>query len=65
MPNAVIKKLTCKGTLWQVFYLSEAQNPILLSPHTLYMCIKYTNSHRKGGRRGDLNREKIRGTMLQ
>ncbi len=37
-----LKKLTCKGTLWQVFYLSEAPlpsyDPILLPPlHTVYV----------------------------
>jgi hypothetical protein len=51
MPN--LKKLTCKGTLQQVFYLSEAPSPpydpiltppplTLTPPYTLYTCIQYT-----------------------
>jgi hypothetical protein len=34
------KKLTCKGTLRQMFYLSEAPYPILPPPYTLYTCIQ-------------------------
>ncbi len=54
-----LKKLTCKGTLLQVFYLSEAPYPpmTLYSPssYTLYTCIQlqYTNSHREGGEGGE------------
>jgi hypothetical protein len=44
-----LKKLTCKGTLRQVFYkiyLSEvpSHGPIFL-PLTHYICIQYTYSH--------------------
>jgi hypothetical protein len=53
------KKMTCKGTLRQV-YLSEAKNPI---PPALTHCIRvivysiliHTG---KGGRQGELTREK-------
>jgi hypothetical protein len=58
------KKLTCQGSLRQVFifflivYLSEAQNPI--NVYTLY-----TYSHREGGRGGEsLTREKVRGATV-
>ncbi len=49
-----LKKLTCKRTLRQVFYLSEASlssnDPILSPPpYTLYTYILYTYSHREGG----------------
>jgi hypothetical protein len=48
------KKLTCRGTLWQVF-LSEAPSPpkphTPPPPYTLYTCILYTYSHREGGGR--------------
>ncbi len=44
-----LKKFTCKGTLHQVFYLSEAQYTIPPPPpYTLYTCIQYTYSHREG-----------------
>ncbi len=50
------KKITSKGALRQVFYLSEAtflpMTPYSPSPpYTLYMCIQYTYSHREGGRK--------------
>jgi hypothetical protein len=51
---SLYKNLTCKGTLRQVFYLSEppfpSYDPILpppFTPYTLYTCIQYT-SHREG-----------------
>ncbi len=42
-----LKKLTCKGTLRQVFFL--LYDPILRPFYTLYACIQYTYSHREGG----------------
>jgi hypothetical protein len=61
------KKLTCKVTLRQVFYLSEAPSPPM-TPYpplfTLYTCIQYIYSHREGGR-GELTREKVRGAIVQ
>ncbi len=39
------KKLACKGTLRQVFYLSEARSPPMTPyspPLTLHTCILYT-----------------------
>jgi hypothetical protein len=61
-----LKILTCKGTLRQMFYLSEAPHPsykpILPPLYTLYMCIQYTNSHREGG--GKLTREKVRVAIV-
>jgi hypothetical protein len=50
-----LKKLTCKGTLLPMFYLSEAPSPTMTPPplHTvLYTCIPYTYSHREGGKGG-------------
>ncbi len=45
-------------------YLSDAQNPI--APYTLYTCILYTNSHRKGVRGGELKqREGVRDNSSQ
>jgi hypothetical protein len=49
-----LKKLTCKVTLRQVFYLSEAPNPPMTPYHppphyTLYTCAQYTYSRREGG----------------
>ncbi len=49
-----IKKLTCNGTLRQVFYLSEAPllsyDPILPPPFTHCILVyKYNYSHREGG----------------
>jgi hypothetical protein len=46
-----LKKLTCKGTMRQVYiYMSGSQNLIPLPPYTLYTCIQYTYSHREEGR---------------
>ncbi len=53
-----LKKLTLKGTLWQVFYLSEAPSPPMTSysppPYTLY-CIRVYSIliHTKKGGRGE------------
>jgi hypothetical protein len=46
--------LAWKGTLRQVFYLSEASFPSCdpyspPTPVSVYTCILYTNSHREGG----------------
>ncbi len=61
-----LQKLTCEGTLRQVFYLSEAFSLPMTPyypPYTLYTCIYsiiiYTG---KGG--GDLTREKVRGAIV-
>jgi len=56
-----LRKLTCKGTLRQVFICPKAQNPIPYLPNTLFACILYTYSHREGG---ELNREKGRGAVV-
>ncbi len=45
MPNVVTKKLTCKGTLRQLFYLSEVPLPSydpILPPHLLHTVYVYT-----------------------
>jgi hypothetical protein len=55
MPNVIyLKKSTGKGTLRQLFYLSEFPSPPMTPypPYTLYTCIQllqYTYSHREGG----------------
>ncbi len=43
------KKLTCKGTLWQVFICLKARTPYPSPPYTMYRCIQNTYSHREGG----------------
>jgi hypothetical protein len=72
MPNVVIlNKLTWKGTLRQVFYLSEAPStpkapyfPLLTHCILVYR-IACIYSHRKGGRAGgELTREKVRGAIV-
>jgi hypothetical protein len=62
-----IKKLTCKGTLRQVFYLSEAPSPAMTLPYTpppLTHCIgvytQYTYSHKEGGG-GSLPENRLEG----
>jgi hypothetical protein len=39
-------------------YLSEAQNHIPPLPYTLYTCIQYTYTHRKGGAWGRVEPER-------
>ncbi len=60
------KKITCKETLRQMFYLSEAQNPIFPALRTVYVYTVYcTYSDREGGG-GKLNqREGSRGNISQ
>ncbi len=69
MPNVVyLNKLTCKRTLRQVFYLSEA--PFLPWPHTplpLTHCIRVYNVRVylfTQGRGGELTRENVRGEIV-
>jgi hypothetical protein len=50
------RKLTCKGTLQQVFICLRLRTPYSL-PYTLYTCIQYTGR----GMRESLTREKVRG----
>ncbi len=64
------KKLTSKGTMLQVFYLSEtplpSYDPILPPPYTLYTRTQYTYSHREGGGGGRANNiEGQRGNIKQ
>jgi hypothetical protein len=60
------KKLTCKGTLRQVFIClrPETHTP---PPHSIReKCMKYAYSHREGGGGEELNqREKERGDRSQ
>ncbi len=57
--NAICRyltKLASYGILRQVFYLSEAPAPPLTPyspPYTMYTCIQYTYSHKKGGGRAN------------
>ncbi len=58
-----LRKLTCKGTLRQVFYLSEAPSPHMTpyppSPlHTVYVYIVYFFTQGRGGG-GELTSEKV------
>jgi hypothetical protein len=46
MQIVVIKKIDYAAGV----YLPEALNTIPPSPYTLYKCIQYTYSHRRGGR---------------
>ncbi len=61
------KKLTCKGTLRQVFYLSEAPSPPMTlyppPPYTLYRCIQYLFTQGRG--RGAYQRTCQRGNSPQ
>ncbi len=60
----------CKGTLWQVFYLSEVPSPPMTPyypPFTLYTCILYSiliHTGRGGGGVGELTRGKVRGEIV-
>jgi len=54
-----LKKLTCKGTLRQVFICLRPRTPYPSPPYTLSTCIQYHYSHREGGevepeRRGEV-----------
>ncbi len=55
------KKLTCKGTLRQVFICLRPRT-LYHPPYTLYTCIQYTFSHREGGE--SWTREKVRGPTV-
>ncbi len=60
------KKMTCKGTLRQEFYLSEAPSYDHILPHlTLNTCVHRTVYLFKQGRRGGgrANQEKVRGVI--
>jgi hypothetical protein len=62
-----LTKLMCKGTLRQVFYLSEAPSSSYdtIPPplHTVHVyTVLYTYSHREG--RGELTKEKVRGAIF-
>ncbi len=62
-----LKILICKGTLRQMFYLSEAPSPSM-TPYSppLTHCIRiyqYTYLHREGGGRA-ITREKVRGAIV-
>ncbi len=64
-----LKKFTCKGTLRQVFYLSEAPSPPMTPyfppPYTQYKCMQNTYAHREGGRGTvELTREKVRWAIV-
>jgi hypothetical protein len=65
------KKLTCKGTLRQVFICLRPRTPYtaytpIPLPYTMYTCKQYSTYflHREGGRRGDWTREKVRGATV-
>jgi hypothetical protein len=53
-----LKKLTCKGTLQQVFYLYESPPPCIY-----VYCIRYLFTQGGGGG-GELTREKVRGAIV-
>jgi hypothetical protein len=54
------KTLTCKGTLRQVFYLSEAPYPPVTPYPTVYSILIHTGKWEGG----ELTREKVRGEMF-
>ncbi len=62
------KKSTCRGTLRQVSYLSEAPSPPMTPyspPYTLYTCKQNTYSLKEGGGMGvELTREKVRVAII-
>ncbi len=62
-----LKNFTCKGTLRQVFYLSEAPpsyDPIFPSPLTHCIRVYSILIHTGKGGRGELTREKVRGATV-
>jgi hypothetical protein len=62
-----LKKLSCKGTLRQMFYLSEVPSPSMAPKsllHTAYVYTVYLFTQGKGGE-GRLTREKkVRGAIV-
>jgi hypothetical protein len=51
-----LKKLTCEGTLRQVFYLSQAPKPSMNPPpltHCIRDSIQYTQGRVEGGERAN------------
>ncbi len=58
-----LKKLTCKGTLRQLFICVRPKPPPR-PPPPLYTCIQYIYSQREGGRGVSWTREKRRGTTV-
>ncbi len=56
-----IQKLTCKGTLRQVFICLRTRTPYT-TPRT--HCIQYTYSHSEGGGGDSWTREKVRGATV-
>ncbi len=68
-----LKNFACKGTLRQVFYLSEAPSPPMtpyppppvstVCVHSIHILI-FLYSHREGGEGGELTIEKIRGAIV-
>ncbi len=55
-----LKKLTCKGTLRQVFYLYESPTPY----HNIYVYCILIHTGKGGGMGGELNSEKVRGAIV-
>ncbi len=60
------KKFTCKGTLRQVFLYEAPSPPMSMTPysppplHTVYVyTVRYTYSHREGGRGGDKSERRV------
>jgi hypothetical protein len=61
-----LKKLTCKGTLRQVFICLRPSTPYPLLPYTLYTCIQYIIHTEEWGEVEELNqREGWRGNSSQ
>jgi hypothetical protein len=60
-----LKKLTCKGTSHQVFYLYEAPSPPV-TPYSspLTHCIRVYSILIPTGRGGELTREKVREALV-
>ncbi len=64
-----LRQLTCKGTLRQVFYLSEVLSPPMTPYypplHTVYVYTVYLFIQGKGEEGGgELTREKVRGAIV-